>query len=80
MVETIVSLEGFSNLEMELISLALRECQEIMATMSEEVALKERHISLSDLVIAKLYINWATPPPNISTIYYRVRESRDFWK
>lgn len=76
----VIPLDGFSDLEMELILLALEECRETMATMSEEVALEERHVSLSDLVIAKLYINWITPPPNISTIYYQVRESRDFWK
>lgn len=78
--ETIIPLDGFSDLETELILLALRECQEVMATTSEEDALKERRVSLSDLVIAKLYLSVIDAPPAIGGLYYWPIGRKGFWK
>ncbi len=80
MTEEITPLDGFNDLEMELILLALEECREVMATMSEEVALKERYVSLSDLVIAKLYLNVTDMPSDISELYYWPIGRKGFWK
>lgn len=84
--KTIVPLDGFSDLEMEPISLALGERQKVLTTtsekdaLSEEDAFKERRIDLSDLVIAKLYLSAIEASPIISTLYYKSIGSIGFWK
>ncbi len=78
--ETIVPLDGFSDLDMELISLAAKECRKVLITMSEEDALEGRHVSLSDLVITKLYLSVIDVPPTISGLYCWPIGRKGFWK
>lgn len=48
--------------------------------MSEEVALRERHVGLSDLVIAKLYLSAIGVSPTIGELYYWPIGCKGFWK
>ncbi len=78
--KVITPLDGFSDLEMELISLATKECRKVLITMSEEDALEGGHVSLSDLVITKLYLSAIDVPPTIGKLYYWPILGGGFWK